>query len=69
MKENTILKQRIIEEKEEQIKEILQDERLTYGAALSIIRRIEADILKDGDTFLRSVPFKNISPRKNISRR
>ena len=44
------------EEKEEQIKKILQDEGLTFGMALSIIRRVEADIL---------LPFRNCVPSKS----
>ncbi len=48
-------------EKESQIIEILRDERITFGAALTIIHRVEADILKDGDTFLKAEAFRNVS--------
>lgn len=52
-------------EMESQIMEILMDERITFGAALSIIHRVEADILKDGDTFLKAEAFRNVSHAKD----
>lgn len=52
----------IIEEKEMQIKEILRDEHLTFGMALSVLNRVEDDIVKSGNTFLKAQPFRDVFP-------
>lgn len=57
-----VRKKELCREKKELIKELLRDERITFGMALSVIRGIEAEILKNRDTFLKKVPFKNVSP-------
>lgn len=42
-------KQKLIETKTQQIKEILESEDITYGIAKAIIQRVEAELLKSGD--------------------
>lgn len=60
MEKEKLLK--LYEEKERQIKNILIDENMTYGMAKHIIQRIEADLSKEGEMFLRGSLLKNISP-------
>ena len=53
----------LIENKKQQIKEILESEDITYGMAKRIIQKVEAD-LEGGNTFLNRSKLKNVSPFK-----
>lgn len=66
-KENMYDKEQILimEEKEKQIFEILIEGDITFGMAKSIIERIEADLMKKGDTFLKQSKLNNVSPSKD----
>lgn len=58
----------LIEDRTQQIVKILESEDITYGMAKQIIQRVEAELLKCGDTFLSQVNFKKVSPLMFISR-
>lgn len=62
-KENMYDKEQILimEEKEKKIFDILTEGDITFGMAKSIIERIEADLMKKGDTFLKQSRFENVS--------
>lgn len=48
-------------EKEKMIKEILTDGTVTYGMAKSIIQRVEAELLREGATYLKQVNYRNVA--------
>lgn len=48
--------------KEQQIMDILLEEDMTFGMAKSIIQRVEADLLNNGNTFLYKSDLKNVFP-------
>lgn len=55
----------LIEDKKRQIMEILCDEDITFGMARTILNAIEAEFLKNGNTFLNRAMFKNVFPCRN----
>lgn len=55
----------LIENKKQQIKEILESEDITYGMAKAIIQRAEAELIEGGNTFLNKSKLKNVSPFKD----
>lgn len=58
----------LIEDRTQQIVKILESEDITYGMAKQIIQRVEAELLKCGDTLLSQANFKKVSPLMFISR-
>lgn len=66
-KENMYDKEQILimEEKEKKIFDILTEGDITFGMAKSIIERIEADLMKKGDTFLKQSKLNSVSPSKD----
>lgn len=54
----------LIESKKQQIENILLEGDITFGIAQTIIHAIEADLLKDGSTFLNKSGLKNVLPSK-----
>jgi hypothetical protein len=57
----------LVEDRTQQIVKILESEDITYGMAKQIIQRVEAELLKSGDTFLSQAKFKKVSPLMFIS--
>ena len=51
----------LIKKKEDEIKKILMDDSITYGMAKTILNRLEAELLREGETFLRKTKYKNVS--------
>ena len=49
----------LMEKKENQIKEILMSDDISYGMAKSIIHKIEAELLEKGNAFLNGSKLKN----------
>lgn len=52
-------------EKEKMIKEILTDGTITYGMAKSIIQRVEVELLREGDTYLKKVNYRDVSQNES----
>mgnify|MGYP006968306236 CR=1 FL=1 len=57
----------LVENRTQQIVKILESEDITYGMAKQIIQRVEAELLKSGDTLLSQTKFKKVSPLMFIS--
>lgn len=62
--ERILDKEALIESKKQQIENILLEGDITFGIAQTIIHAIEADLLKDGSTFLNKSGLKNVLPSK-----
>lgn len=56
-----------IHKKEKEIKEILTDGTITYGMAKRIISHLEVELLRDGDTYLKEVNYRDVSQKGNYS--
>ena len=54
----------LVEDKKQQIEKILTEGDITFGMAKTIIQSIEADLLRDGSTFLNKSMLKNVLPLK-----
>lgn len=54
-------KLKLMIEKEKTIKAILADGTITYGMAKSIIQRVEVELLREGDTYLKKANYRDVS--------
>lgn len=57
-------KKKLMEEKEQQIRDILMEGDITFGMARSIVQRIEAGLLREGDTYLMKTRLTDVSPSR-----
>lgn len=56
---------KIIQDKEKQILNILLDGNITFGVAKNIIQKVEAKLFSNGNTYLARTQLENVFPQTN----